>query len=123
MDDSNSGAAAPQAEQAAPRFYWNGIKDAKGAKLQRAYYSDMGPRPSVSGKYPAHTISIYARDYERFSALVRSHFVVENNSDGMTDYFENDSIRVVPSHPLYPQVKAAMDARSARVERRNGGGR
>lgn len=32
---------------------------------------------------------------------------VENNSDSMTDYFEKDSIRLLPGHPLYDMAKAA----------------
>ena len=41
-----------------------------------------------------------------FPAEMRQHFAIENNSDGMTDYFERDSVRVLPGHPLYDQVKA-----------------
>lgn len=102
----------------APRFYWNGIRDAKGTQLQRCWYSDMGPHGSVSGKYPAHTITIYARDYDGFSKRVCECFVVENDSDVMTDYFDKDHIRVVPTHPLYPQVKAALEAQTAHREKR-----
>lgn len=31
---------------------------------------------------------------------------IENNSDGMTDYFESDSIRLLPNHPLHAKAKA-----------------
>lgn len=41
-----------------------------------------------------------------FPAEMRQAFTIENNSDGMTDYFERDSIRVLPGHPLYEQIKA-----------------
>lgn len=88
-----------------PVFYWNGIKDAKGAKLQPCSYSDGELR-----SYPAGTISIYARDYSRFSDKVSECFAVQNDTDTMTDYFDSDRIRVIPSHPLYAQVKAAMQA-------------
>jgi hypothetical protein len=91
-----------------PLFYWNGLKDAKGAKLQKAYFS-----AGNYGGFPEGTIAIYARDYARFSALVRACFAVENDSDLMTDYFASDTIRVAPSHPLYPQVKAAHEAQEA----------
>lgn len=103
-----------------PLFYWNGIRDAKGEKLQRAFYSIM-EGGSVTGRFPPGTISIHARDYGRFSKLVRECFPVENNSDGMIDYFEGDTVRVIPTHPLYPQVKAAMEACKARYARRQGG--
>lgn len=102
----------------APVFYWNGIKDAKGAKLQKCWYSEMGPGGSVTGRFPEGTITIYARDYCRFSAKVAQCFAVENDTDTQVDYFDNDRIRVIPSHPLYPQVKAAMAAGKARREKR-----
>jgi hypothetical protein len=96
-----------------PLFYWNGIKDHKGAKLQKVFYSVGGLR-----SYPESTITIYGRGYEGFSAKVRECFAVQNDSDMMTDYFENDRIRVVPSHPLYSAAKAAHDAGAARNAKR-----
>lgn len=96
-----------KAPAAAPLFYWNGVKDAKGAKLQRCHYSETGGSGS---KFPAGTMTIYARDYKRFSALVRDCFIVENGSDSQIDYFEQDRIRVIPSHPLHAQVRAAYAA-------------
>lgn len=96
-----------------PLFYWNGIKDAKGAKLQKCSYSE--------GRllhHPECTITIYARDYIHFSAKVRECFAVENDTDSMADYFDSDRIRVIPAHPLYPQVKAALEARDAHYARK-----
>jgi len=98
----------------APLFYWNGIKDAKGEKLQRCWYSTGG---SVTG-CPEGTIAIYARDHGRFSKLVREFFVVKNDTDTMIDYFDSDRIHVVPQHPLYPAVKAAADAAKTHSDRR-----
>lgn len=100
-----------------PLFYWNGIRDAKGEKLQRAWYSEGR---GLNG-CPAGTITIYARDHGRFSAKVRACFKVENDTDAQVDYFDNDRFRVIPQHPLYPQVKAAMEACEARRARRRGG--
>lgn len=97
----------------APIFYWNGIKDAKGDKLQRAHYS-----AGELYNHPAGTLTIYARDYGRFSAKVRACFAVQNDTDTMTDYFDKDRIRVIPTHPLYPQVKAALDAQNAHYAKR-----
>lgn len=88
-----------------PIFYYNGIKDAKGAKLQKVWYS--------SGKllnHPEGTLTIYSREYGQFSDLVHASFKVENDSDLMTDYFEKDRIRVLPGHPLYAEVLAAKEA-------------
>lgn len=96
------------AADSAPLFYWNGLKDAKGEKLQKAWYSAGG----LIG-WPEGTISIYARDYRRFSAKVSAAFDVENRTDTQSDYFCNDTIRVIPSHPLYAQVKAAWQAQEA----------
>ena len=42
-----------------PLFYWNGIKDAKGEKIQRAWYSPSSCRDEDEG------ITIYARDYDQ----------------------------------------------------------
>lgn len=95
-----------------PLFYWNGIKDAKGAPLQKAYYSSGYQRS------PEGTIQITAKHYERFSDLVRACFPVRNDSDVMTDYFCQDGIEVTPAHPLYPQVKAAKEAQDARQAKR-----
>lgn len=98
-----------------PVFFWNGIKDARGGQLQRAYYST-----STSAGYPEGTITVYARDYSRFSEKVRACFVVRNDTDIQTDYFDKDSLRVIPAHPLYPAVKAAADACTARYAARRG---
>ncbi len=91
-----------------PLFYWNGIKDAKGQKLQPCWYS---------GGQPGDEITIYARDYTHFSPTVRACFRVENNSDLMTDYFEQDRIRVIPEHPLYAKVREALEAQNAHREK------
>ena len=96
----------------APLFYWNGIKDTKGEKLQPCFYSK-----SDLSSAPAGTISIYARNYASFSKLVRECFEVKNDTDVMTDYFDNDRIRVIPSHPLYAAVKAAAEAAEAHANR------
>lgn len=99
--ESEAREAARKIERA-PLFYWNGIKDDKGGKLQKCFYSD-GP---LRG-FPEGTITIYARDYRHFSKLVHECFEVHNATDTMTDYFDDDVIRVIPAHPLYAAVKAA----------------
>lgn len=92
------------------KLYYNGIKGTDG-KLQKCMYSMGG-----YAKLPQGTITIYAKEYKRFSAEIREQFAVENNSDGMTDYFETDRIRVLPDHPLYPNVLAALQKREQRSE-------
>lgn len=97
----------------APIFYYNGIKDAKGEKLQKCYYSD-----GAYNNYPKGTIGIGARDYNRFSPLISECFNVKNDSDSQSDYFCNDRIYVLPVHPLYPQVLAALNASQANFNNR-----
>ena len=41
-----------------------------------------------------------------FPAGFRDALKIENASDMMTDYFEADTIRLLPGHPLYPQARA-----------------
>jgi hypothetical protein len=94
------------------KFFWNGIKGSDKV-LQKASYSEGGYT-----NYPEGTITIYAKSYRRFSAEVAEMFAIHNDSDGQTDYFETDMIRVVPFHPLYAAVKAACDAQVARWEKR-----
>jgi hypothetical protein len=45
---------------------------------------------------------------------------VQNDTDTQVDYFDNDHIRVIPSHPLYAAVKAAHDANAERNAKRYG---
>lgn len=95
-------------------FYWNGIKDEKGAKLQKVSYSD-----GKLTNHPEGTITIYGCNYSSFSKKVNENFRVKNDSDGMTDYFENSSIRVLPTHPLYNDIKAAMLKRKEHYNKLN----
>lgn len=96
------------------KFFWNGIKDseANNGKLQKASYS-----ASQLINFPAGTITIYGKNFRQFSQGIGNAFTVKNDTDYQTDYFENDRIRVEPSHPLYSQVKAAYDAQEAHYDR------
>lgn len=42
-----------------------------------------------------------------FPAEFSAALTVDNQSDGMTDYFERDCIRILPGHPLYEMAKVA----------------
>lgn len=42
-----------------------------------------------------------------FPAGFRGALAIENNSDSREDYFEADTIRLMPGHPLYAVAKAA----------------
>lgn len=95
--------------QTSLRFFWNGIKVGNG-KLQTCFYSN-----GALLRHPAGTITIYHKEHVgRFSKEIAEQFAIENDTDSMTDYFESDRIRVLPTHPLYAAVKAALDAREAR---------
>lgn len=95
------------------KFFWNGIKGSDG-KLQKCFYSD-----GALLHHPAGTITIYSREYSHFTKDIQEHFTVENDSDLMTDYFEKDRIRVLPTHPLYAQVADAMLAMKKHREKRH----
>lgn len=90
------------------KFFYNGIKGAD-KKLQKAVYSD-----GVLTNYPAGTITIYARGCSRFTKEIHEHFTVKNDSDSMSDYFEGDTIRVLPCHPLYKNILTAMNSKKSR---------
>ena len=89
------------------KFFWNGIK-ANGGKLQGASFSTS----RLIG-FPEGTITIYAKNYRRFSGEICEAFQVLNDSDGMTDYFETDRIRVTPDHALYQMALKAAHAGEA----------
>lgn len=95
------------------KFYYNGIKE-DGGKLQPCSYN-LGNYVNL----PEETITIYNREYTRFSQGIRDAFKVENDSDIMTDYFEKDRIRVAPTHPLYQQVKEAMQKAEVHNKKRS----
>ncbi len=95
------------------RFLWNGIKH-NGGNLHKCSYS----QGTLNKPYPDGTITVYSRDYRRFTKEIAGHFHVENNTDSESDYFDDDKFRVCPNHPLYPLVKAAYDAQEAHHARR-----
>lgn len=88
------------------KVLWNGIKSE--GKLYRCFFSD-----GQLINHPAGTLTIYAKDYGNMSKEISAAFKVENNSDSMTDYFETSHIRVNPDHPLYAEVRKALDAQKA----------
>lgn len=82
------------------KFMWNGIK--VDGKLHKCYYST-----SPLTHYPAGTITIYGKNYTDLPVI--EGLAIENDSDIMTDYFENDRIRVLPDSKYYAEVKAACE--------------
>jgi hypothetical protein len=60
--------------------------------------------PWIAGVDP-RTIKLRAKK-GYFPTEVKAAFSVENNSDILTDYFEGDSMRLLPGHPLYDLAAA-----------------
>jgi hypothetical protein len=95
----------PAAQDGEIRFFWNGIKVGKG-KLQKCGWSfceNYGYRGDKGA-----VITGYAKHYVSFSTEIRAAFTVENGTDAMTDYFENDHIVVPVGHPLFGKIAQAM---------------
>jgi len=62
--------------------------------------------PWVAG-VPADLIKLRPRGKSHFPESVTQALKVENNSDMREDYFEADSIRLLPGHPLYEAARNA----------------
>lgn len=81
------------------KFRFNGVQE-DGMKLVRCWYwlNNDG------------SLGISARDYKSFGPEMRAAFKVRNESDLMTDYFDNDRVTVAPEHPLYKAALAGYAA-------------
>lgn len=94
------------------RFFYNGLKVGKG-KLQKGHWSLVVPTSAVTADIPPH-ITLYGRGLQGFSTEICEAFGVENNSDSMTDYFENDRIKFSVNHPRFIDAAAALTKRLSR---------
>ena len=94
------------------KFMWNGIK--VDGVLYRAHYS-IGNYTASSG-IPADTITVYAKDYKSFPQI--DGLQIKNDSDIMTDYFENDRIRIYTDNKYYSEAKTAYEKMTEHDERR-----
>lgn len=95
------------------KFQAYGIKTAAGT--EKCSYSIFNL--TTTGEL---CISLYGQRYRRFSDAVRAEFKVENNSDSMTDYFEDDTIRVAAQHPRALEVSAGYRKHIAMRLKRGG---
>ncbi len=114
---------APEAP--ALRFFYNGIKVGKGP-LEGARYSLIKAWQSGQRLIPTQ-ITIYHKEHcGRFSKDIGRAFEIENDTDSQTDYFDRDRIRVLPTHPIFFEVAAAMvksiEKDIAHYEKRKTGG-
>ena len=94
------------------KFMWNGIK--VDGVLYRAHYS-AGPYTAQSG-LPEGTITVYAKDYAALPQI--DGLTIINDSDIMTDYFENDRMRILPDNKWYSDAKAAYEKQNEHYEKR-----
>ncbi|MFC5584464.1 hypothetical protein ACFPOD_05030 [Nitratireductor kimnyeongensis] len=83
-------------------------------KLSRNFLTVNGVRAGVridAGPWvegiPAELIKVRCKR-GAFPTAIREALSVENRSDMREDYFEADSIRLMPGHPLYDAAKAAV---------------
>lgn len=83
------------------KIFWNGVK--LNGELQKFYFSMNGENVSF----------IDNERYGRATMPKECGLVVINNSDSMTDYFEEDHGYITPEHPLYKFFAHA--ARQARI--------
>lgn len=79
-------------------FVWNGIKI--GDKIYRASYSKFNLNSTGEDN-----ITIYGKNYKDLPKI--DGLTIENNSDSMTDYCENDRIRVKRDNPHWDAVLKA----------------
>jgi hypothetical protein len=77
-------------------------KAIKVGKVRAAITVCAGPWVASA---PQEMIKIRAKKFA-FPAEIRAAFAVTNNSDSREDYFEADTIRLFPGHPLYEAAKA-----------------
>lgn len=52
-------------------------------------------------------VTIYARQSEKLEPIFG--ILTENNSDMMTDYFENDRVTLFEDHPLYKEARTQVE--------------
>lgn len=88
------------------KFYWNGIKLNGEKALTRCFYS----LDNNAEHLPA--VSISCRDYS--GRLPGDLFVVTNDTDSMTDYFDTDRAVLTPDHPLYKFARYAAECAEIR---------
>ena len=80
------------------KIFWNGVK--LNGELQKFYFSMNGENVSF----------IDNERYGRATMPKECGLVIVNNSDSMTDYFEEDHGTITPEHPLYRYFRNAAQA-------------
>ena len=88
------------------RFFYNGLKVGKG-KLQKGHWSFCEGHEISMGRVIETHITLYARNYNRFSEEIQEAFTIVNHTDLMTDYFDCDHITLHANHPRFADAVAA----------------
>jgi hypothetical protein len=83
-------------------FLKSSIKDVKTGKKHKVRYS-KGGYTKQSG-LSEETISIYAKGYESLPKALNP----SNNTNSQIDYFDTDTIRILPNSKYYRAVLRAM---------------
>lgn len=85
---------------ASVRLVWNGVKI--GGKLYKGWFTESRDREG------REHVMFYRRGYESFPCP--TGLPIENHSDSMRDYFDEDHARIYPDHPRYAEALAAAEA-------------
>ena len=78
------------------KFVYNGIKNTETGELFKAWYS------KGCHKDGDEVITIFGKNYKDLPII--EGLTIENETDIMTDYFENDRIQVYPENKFYNEV-------------------
>lgn len=81
------------------KFLWNGIK--VDGELFKGWWSDC----RLDG-FPAGTVTFYVDGYKQLPR--ECGFEVENYSDIMRDYFDNDTVRIRPGSVWHHEATEAV---------------
>lgn len=89
-----------------------------GVTKVRVFYSNgqIYARDAEGKQILRDCVTLYAKDYGHgLRAIFGAEY--ENNSDSMTDYFEQGHVRIFPGSPLYFAAKARAAEQSARYRK------
>jgi hypothetical protein len=83
------------------KIFYNGLKSTENNnKLEKAFLSQS-----------ENHITVYNKSYTGFSKEIREEFEIKNETDSMSDYFEEDRFTVNSDHPRYQEFKDAITKR------------
>lgn len=89
--------------------WYNKTEDRKSEEYYKWYWSFNEDRNGEKN------IDFYDRAYKKLPEVIRKICNVKNETDSMTDYFENDRFEIRADHPLF---KLAAEAIIEKLDRR-----